>query len=642
MAYEQSPWQRLLHVAAQYVAAVVVAPVMLYVAWHSVASRPDPYSDARVWALKANVTRALGTRYGLCTGDVASHAGVEAVRLHAFTTKPADILLLVHSSEYRREKAVLDTWARQVSSDNNVNNNNNNNAATFDFFFFGAPITQASTHHAHPGRRAYRHAKTTQTTPSEVKKGEAWRKTAAALVQAYDDYPTKRWFVKADDNSHVDLTALLMLLSGFDADRRQYLGYPMYALQSRGDDADATFNFNFAFAHGGAGYVVSRETVRVMLENGLRDASTTTELANDEGVSVADFLRNMDRPVLVTPVEGLFAYPPNRIAVMAAAAGTGGDDDAPAHVRSQVVFSPLPPSAKCRAVSHHHISPARMYAMHEAVFIQATGHAPRAATDDLHRTWRAQRFFARYGDLHADVLRQMRGQHVLLLEHDLNDLHAEAYVIYDVQAATTLDEWTRGLVSSLLFALLSDRALLVTQPAAMVPQVLYTDMFDDELFHFFATETVLRRFRRRRSKWFRRRSRKDATLPSEAPPELVVADAVAAFFTSLRNQPADLTTAFLDAVVHVTTPEPFVELLLANPHLREQLTTILRHADDDTHAAVATQLEIDDKTAGGERSAAGVKAVQQLLTEKNVVHTLVSEVLRPRENSPAADALTAM
>ncbi|KAH9377868.1 hypothetical protein HPB48_020846 [Haemaphysalis longicornis] len=85
-----------------------------------------------------------------------------------------------------------------------------------------------------------------------------WAKTKASLVELYNKhYHDYDWFLKADDDTYVVMENLRFFLLDKDPSKPAYFGYPFRVLVKGG------------YVSGGSGYVLSREALRLIIQEGL-------------------------------------------------------------------------------------------------------------------------------------------------------------------------------------------------------------------------------------------------------------------------------------------------------------------------------------------------------------------------------------
>ncbi|XP_077534709.1 glycoprotein-N-acetylgalactosamine 3-beta-galactosyltransferase 1-like [Haemaphysalis longicornis] len=90
------------------------------------------------------------------------------------------------------------------------------------------------------------------------KRNALWAKTKASLVELYKKhYYDYDWFLKADDDTYVVMENLRFFLLDKDPSKPVYFGYP-YRVHVKG-----------GYVSGGSGYVLSREALRLVVEEGL-------------------------------------------------------------------------------------------------------------------------------------------------------------------------------------------------------------------------------------------------------------------------------------------------------------------------------------------------------------------------------------
>jgi glycoprotein-N-acetylgalactosamine 3-beta-galactosyltransferase len=98
------------------------------------------------------------------------------------------------------------------------------------------------------------------TVKLEVREGrdQLWAKTRAAFNYSYHNYLSEAdWFMKADDDTYVVVENLRYFLSSQNSSQPIYFGCKFKRFVSQG------------FMSGGAGYVLSKEALRLFVEKGL-------------------------------------------------------------------------------------------------------------------------------------------------------------------------------------------------------------------------------------------------------------------------------------------------------------------------------------------------------------------------------------
>ncbi|XP_065282632.2 glycoprotein-N-acetylgalactosamine 3-beta-galactosyltransferase 1-like isoform X1 [Dermacentor albipictus] len=113
-----------------------------------------------------------------------------------------------------------------------------------------------------------------------------WAKTKASLVELYNghlgDYD---WFYKADDDTYAIVENLRFFLLGKDPSQPLYFGYPFRVLVPKG------------YMSGGAGYVLSREALRRLVEQGMMQGQCRADGAGSEDAELGRCLTRVGVPV---------------------------------------------------------------------------------------------------------------------------------------------------------------------------------------------------------------------------------------------------------------------------------------------------------------------------------------------------------
>ncbi|RCN44428.1 N-acetyllactosaminide 3-alpha-galactosyltransferase [Ancylostoma caninum] len=121
-------------------------------------------------------------------------------------------------------------------------------------------------------------------------RSELWSKTREAFTWAYnnvlDDY---EWFLKADDDTYMHMENLRALLKEYSPDDALAIGHQF---KSQGDYPD--------YHSGGAGYVLSRESVRRLVSEGFANVSACNKPHHSEDVFIGICLKELN----ITVVDG--------------------------------------------------------------------------------------------------------------------------------------------------------------------------------------------------------------------------------------------------------------------------------------------------------------------------------------------------
>lgn len=118
-------------------------------------------------------------------------------------------------------------------------------------------------HHppSHPRIKKYRRLQSAISSGDDalalkLSKSSGWEldalKFLSGLELAYHKFPTKKWYILADDDSYLVRTSLLPLLSHLDSSEAHYLG-------------NAVGDFKTRFAHGGSSVVLSQGAMRKLI-----------------------------------------------------------------------------------------------------------------------------------------------------------------------------------------------------------------------------------------------------------------------------------------------------------------------------------------------------------------------------------------
>ncbi|XP_067653726.1 glycoprotein-N-acetylgalactosamine 3-beta-galactosyltransferase 1-like isoform X2 [Haliotis asinina] len=129
---------------------------------------------------------------------------------------------------------------------------------------------------------------TNEIVDLHIKDGRKYltEKTIASLKYIYKHHLNKYdWFLKADDDTFVVMENLKFLLSHYNATEGIYVGHLFKKYSSWG------------YMSGGAGYVLSREAVRLLVEKGYNTKNMCRESGTDEDVEIASCLHNVGVPV---------------------------------------------------------------------------------------------------------------------------------------------------------------------------------------------------------------------------------------------------------------------------------------------------------------------------------------------------------
>lgn len=111
-------------------------------------------------------------------------------------------------------------------------------------------------------------------------------KVRYAFEHAYKHYINDYdWFFKGDDDTYVVMENLRYLVSHYSADTPGYLGYHFKKNVAQG------------YHSGGAGYVISRQGLRQLVEGGFTTKSCLTD-GGDEDVEIGKCLQRASVPVL--------------------------------------------------------------------------------------------------------------------------------------------------------------------------------------------------------------------------------------------------------------------------------------------------------------------------------------------------------
>ncbi|XP_077485297.1 glycoprotein-N-acetylgalactosamine 3-beta-galactosyltransferase 1-like [Amblyomma americanum] len=109
-----------------------------------------------------------------------------------------------------------------------------------------------------------------------------WAKTKAALVELHAKHLTKyEWFLKADDDTYVIVENLRFFLLDKDPSQPLYFGYPFRVIVPGG------------YVSGGAGYVLSREALRRVVEQGLMQGRCRPDGSSPEDAELGRCLKNV-------------------------------------------------------------------------------------------------------------------------------------------------------------------------------------------------------------------------------------------------------------------------------------------------------------------------------------------------------------
>ncbi|XP_037529325.1 glycoprotein-N-acetylgalactosamine 3-beta-galactosyltransferase 1-like, partial [Rhipicephalus sanguineus] len=112
-----------------------------------------------------------------------------------------------------------------------------------------------------------------------------WAKTKASLVELYNNYINDYdWFFKADDDTYVIIENLRYFLLDKDPSQALYFGYPFRTIVPKG------------YMSGGAGYVLSREALRRLVEQGMMQGKCRADGAGSEDAELGRCLMHVGVP----------------------------------------------------------------------------------------------------------------------------------------------------------------------------------------------------------------------------------------------------------------------------------------------------------------------------------------------------------
>ncbi|XP_014663957.1 PREDICTED: glycoprotein-N-acetylgalactosamine 3-beta-galactosyltransferase 1-like [Priapulus caudatus] len=113
---------------------------------------------------------------------------------------------------------------------------------------------------------------------------QLWNKTKFMFKYAHEHFQQRAdWFLKADDDTYVVLENLRHLLSGFRTTDPVYLGRRIknFAVTEQG------------YMSGGSGYVLSKEALRMMIEEGIDNYNVCHEDGGAEDVEMGQCMENL-------------------------------------------------------------------------------------------------------------------------------------------------------------------------------------------------------------------------------------------------------------------------------------------------------------------------------------------------------------